>query len=230
MKKNDLIFIACVFVGLLPFFIFPQVYAVYEQMNANHAFLMGFVKFGLLATIGESLALRVRKGVYNEPGFGIPPRALVWGFLGMWIVLAMKVFGAGAPMIADYILGTDHTITQSMREGFSFYKLIGAFSISVLMNTSFAPIFMTLHKITDTHIIANGGTLRGFFHPIHIGQIMSGLNWNIQWNFVFKKTIPFFWIPAHTITFLLPVQFQVLFAALLGVALGLIMAVAANKK
>ena len=46
-------------------------------------------------------------------------------------------------------------------------------------------------------------------------------------GFVFKKTIPFFWIPAHTITFLLPGQYQVLFAALLGVALGIILSIAA---
>jgi hypothetical protein len=47
-----------------------------------------------------------------------------------------------------------------------------------------------------------------------------------MWGFVFKKTIPFFWIPAHTITFLLPPDVQVLFAALLGIALGTILAVA----
>ena len=56
------------------------------------------------------------------------------------------------------------------------------------------------------------------------------MNWRVQWNFVFKKTIPFFWYPAHTITFLLPEETRVLFAALLGVALGVILAVAARKK
>jgi len=51
----------------------------------------------------------------------------------------------------------------------------------------------------------------------------------VQWNFVFKKTIPFFWYPAHTITFLLPVDYQVLFAAILGIALGTILAMASLK-
>ena len=55
------------------------------------------------------------------------------------------------------------------------------------------------------------------------------VNWDVQWNVVFKKTIPLFWFPAHTITFILPSTFQVLFAALLGVALGLILALASNK-
>ena len=65
---------------------------------------------------------------------------------------------------------------------------------------------------------------------MNFGKIISELNWNVQWNFVFKKTIPFFWIPAHTITFILPGEFQVLFAALLGIALGLILSIAALKK
>jgi len=51
----------------------------------------------------------------------------------------------------------------------------------------------------------------------------------VMWNFIFKKTIPFFWIPAHTITFLLPAEFRVLFAAVLGIALGLILAIGSQK-
>ena len=58
---------------------------------------------------------------------------------------------------------------------------------------------------------------------------MDKKNWSVQWNFVFKKTIPFFWIPAHTITFLLPVQYQVLFAAILGIVLGVLLAIASLK-
>lgn len=36
---------------------------------------------------------------------------------------------------------------------------------------------MTLHKITDTHILSTGGTLHGFFTPIKMEEIMIGLNW-----------------------------------------------------
>jgi hypothetical protein len=56
---------------------------------------------------------------------------------------------------------------------------------------------------------------------------MVNMDWAVQWNFVLKKTIPLFWIPAQTITFLLPPEVQILFAALLGVVLGILMAVAA---
>ena len=40
----------------------------------------------------------------------------------------------------------------------------------------------------------------------------------------------FFWYPAHTITFLLPDEVRVLFAAILGVALGVLLAIAARMK
>ena len=72
-----------------------------------------------------------------------------------------------------------------------------------------------------------GGSIKSLITPIPMTKIITGLNWNVQWNFVFKKTIPFFWIPAHTITFLLAPQYQVLFAALLGVMLGILLSVAA---
>ncbi|MEG1612065.1 MAG: hypothetical protein RR318_05560, partial [Alistipes sp.] len=83
---------------------------------------------------------------------------------------------------------------------------------------------------TDTHIIQQHGHLASLWTPIPFGTIIPNLNWNVQWNFVFKRTIPLFWYPAHTITFILPPSLRVLFAALLGVALGLILAIAARKK
>lgn len=72
-----------------------------------------------------------------------------------------------------------------------------------------------------------GGTLKGFFsHKLKIQETMANkIDWNIQYGFVFKKTIPLFWYPAHTITFLLPGNYQVLFAAFLGVVLGLILSI-----
>jgi hypothetical protein len=49
-----------------------------------------------------------------------------------------------------------------------------------------------------------------------------------MWGFVYKKTIPFFWIPAHTVTFLLPAEIRVLFAVVLSVVLGLLLTISAK--
>jgi len=224
MKKQDGLFLLFMLALFLPFVFSPALYTGYKSFNAEHAFIMAFLKFGILATSGEMLGLRIKTGQYIAPGFGILPRAVVWGFLGIWIAMAMKVFAAGSPAIVQY-LGVDGTV-EAMKGGFTIEKLLGAFSISLLMNTAFAPVFMTIHKITDTHILNNGGKLSALITPLPFGKLLASLNWDVQWNFVFKKTIPFFWVPAHTITFLLPPDMQVLFAALLGIALGVLLAIA----
>jgi len=227
MKKTDLIFILCVTAFFLPFIVVPEVYDFYTSFNNDHGMIMSFIKFALLATLGESIGLRIKTGVYNSKGFGLIPRAIVWGFLGLWIKLAFVVFSKGMPAFLIY-MGMENAVT-ALQGDLSWAKIFVAFCISVAMNTSFAPVFMTLHKITDTHILNNGGTLLGFFKPIKFGEIFPSLNWDVQWNFVFKKTIPFFWIPAHTITFCLPEQWQILFAAILGIVLGILLSIAAIK-
>ena len=227
MKKSDLIVITIVFLGLLPFFLFQSVWNGYMEMNASHPYIMAFIKFAILATFGEMLALRIRSGVYYKRDFGVLPKMIIWGFLGIWIASAMKVFAAGVTLIVEKV-GADG-LTTAMSQPFSAWKLLGAFCISVMMNTSFAPVFMTLHKITDTHIQQYQGSMKSLIIPIQVKNIISTLDWQRQWDFVFKKTIPLFWIPAHTLTFILPVDFQVLFAALLSIALGLILAFASLK-
>lgn len=74
-----------------------------------------------------------------------------------------------------------------INEDFGLGKLWIAFAISITMNTIFAPVFMTFHKITDMHILNCGGSLRSLVTPIPMTRIITHLNWDAQWNFVFKK-------------------------------------------
>jgi len=228
MKKQDILVVAGTILFFLPFFTVDAVYQWYRDFNAEHYLIMAFLKFGVLATYGEVLGLRIKTGKYNMPNFGIFPRAVVWGLFGVWIASMMGIFKAGVPSFLDKmgLCGLQEAFNQP---DFSGYKLLGAFGISLIMNATFAPVFMTLHKITDTHIGMNAGSLKAFVKPIQFTKIITSLNWDVQWNFVFKKTIPLFWIPAHTLTFILPNEYQVLFAALLGIALGLILSIAALK-
>ncbi len=227
MKKQDIIFgLSCIaffaaFIFLEPLKNWFLTYSAYKDW---HAMLMAFLKFGILSTLGEVIGLRIQKGVYYQKGFGIAPRAIVWGFLGMAISMAMTVFSNGTPAFLAN-LGVNIQSTEFLT------RLLVAFCISVSMNSIFAPVFMTFHKITDMHILQTGGTIKGFFNrAINMSQSFKNINWDVQWGFVFKKTIPFFWFPAHTITFMLPGEFRVLFAALLGVALGVILSIASMKK
>ncbi len=224
MKKQDVMFILGTVLCFSPFFLSQTVYGLYQQLNADHGILMSFVKFALLATAGESIGLRIRSGIYNHTHFGLLPRAIVWGFLGITIKMAFVIFVGGVPILMEYA-GWKGAMT-SIHQGFSSTKLVTAFCISCALNLMYAPVMMTIHKITDTHIAMYQGKVTSLIRPIMMARILKEIPWDVQWHFVFKKTIPFFWIPAHTITFLLRPDVQVLFAAILGIVLGVILSVA----
>ncbi|MBQ9639274.1 MAG: hypothetical protein IJV22_06945 [Bacteroidales bacterium] len=239
MKRQDLILILCVCIVLAPFFIPATGFLDgFKNLTNAYPYVMSFFKFALLSTLGEMIGLRIRKGVYNEPGFGVVPRMMVWGFLGMGICLAMSVFKAGMPVVLGTIAScctenrgeTIAAIVETFNGPLSWGKVGIAFSISVAMNSIFAPVMMTFHKCTDIHILRTGGTVNGLLSRMPMGEMLSSIDWQRHWGFTLKKTIPLFWFPAHTITFLLPGTWQVLFAAVLGVALGVMLAIANNKK
>ena len=239
MKKSDFFFIIFFAIIILPFIPFP-IFAGFQKgflYNESYWLITSFLKFGLLATIGEVIGLRIKTGKYYTHSFGFMPRFIVWGFLGIAIKLAFVVFAAGVPAFLEKSCGlkgaVDAMKIKDVFEAFAIggggIRVLTAFAISVIMNIFFAPVMMTFHKITDTHISDNGGTIAGFFTPIKFKEIFPRINWGVQWNFVFKRTIPFFWFPAHTITFLLANEYRVAFAAFLSVALGIFLSIASIK-
>ncbi|MBO6025223.1 MAG: hypothetical protein J6P83_10275 [Bacteroidales bacterium] len=227
MKKADFITIIIVAAVVCGFAFIPGAWDWFKTTTENHGLLMSFFKFAILGTFGEMLALRIREGVYMKKGFGLLPKMLVWGVLGVVIASAMIIFKAGTGALLEKGFRLENASTWISETDLSWHKFIAALCTSVLMNTLFAPVFMTFHKITDIHIAETGGGLGGFFgNRLKIRETLSKkINWDIQYGFVFAKTIPLFWYPAHTITFLLPSTLQVLFAAFLGVALGVILSI-----
>lgn len=239
MKKNDLGFALIALIIIFPFLPFPF-FSFFQKSflyNESYWLITSFIKFFLLATMGEAIGLRIKKGRYNEPGFGLLPRALVWGGLGITIKIAFIVFAAGAPAFLEKSCGIQNAIeSMKMRDifaasenGLGLERLLASFSISTIMNLFYAPVMMTFHKITDNHIINTGGTLRGFFSPIKYGKNFHAIDWHTQWNFIFKRTIPFFWIPVQTINFMMPNEYRVVIAAVLGIALGIILSISSLK-
>jgi len=184
---------------------------MFVKFTTEHAYLGGFIKFFLLATMGELLAIRIVTGDWNIPK-GLLYRAFVWGLLGMAIVLIFSVFAAGiASALANGFLPGGNS-------QFAF-----AFFVSFIMNLSFAPTMMAFHRITDTFIDLKYENKKG---KVTLSEVIKRIDWDVFVSFVIMKTIPFFWIPAHTITFLLPPEYRVLSAAFLSIALGAILAFA----
>ncbi|HNV81363.1 MAG: Mpv17/PMP22 family protein [Tenuifilaceae bacterium] len=230
MKTKDIPFILLCLALIIPFLVIAPLQHWFLTWSREHAIIMSFIKFSVLATLGEAIGLRIRTGNYNEPNFGILPRAIVWGFLGITVKMAFDIFSTGTLVFIENLGVANKSgseLAGILNDGpLSLTKFLLAFAVSTAMNLIYAPMLMTFHKITDAHIMGNGGTLAGLFKPIRFGELLKGIDWGVMWNFVFKKTIPIFWIPAHTITFLLPPMWRVLFAALLSVALGIFLAIA----
>ena len=88
MKRTDFYFCLIVVALFAPFVLSPNLYAGYQSFNAEHGMVMSFLKFAVLSTLGELLGLRISTGQYLRKGFGVLPRAVVWGVLGMGINLA----------------------------------------------------------------------------------------------------------------------------------------------
>ena len=220
MKKKDLIWIGVLL--LIVFLLaYPATNEIYTAANKAHPYILGFVKVSILATMGEILALRIVIGDYKKP-VGLIYKFIVWGFLGMGFVIAFDLFANG--------------VTGSMKKGllpsgvpdtFSA-KLLFAFFTSAFMNLIFAPTFMTLHRLTDTFIDLGEGQFSKI-KKVKLKAVTDKIDWYGFMSFVIFKTIPIFWIPAHTITFLLPGEYRVLVAAFLSLALGVILAYSKRK-
>jgi hypothetical protein len=87
---------------------------------------------------------------------------------------------------------------------------------------------MAFHRITDTYIDMMDGKITNLSN-VALKDVIQKIDWNGFVSFVVLKTIPFFWIPAHTITFSLPPIYQIMMAAMLGIALGCILAFAKRR-
>ena len=166
--------------------------------------------------------------INRQQGFTLLEVMAALAIFSMLSVLAFMIFSAGVPLAMSRI-GMDWA-ARALAGPFGTEKLLTAFAISLCLNTLFAPVLMVAHKISDLHIARYEGTLRCLWHLPDVGGLLKSVNWDVMWRLVLFRTVVFFWIPVHTITFLLPEAFRVLFAALLGAVLGLILAWAGSRQ
>ncbi len=186
---------------------------VFKALSSAHPYIMGFVKFALLATAGELLAATIASKAPTAP-VKIVWRFVIWGLIGVWITFMMKVYAAAVGAL----------IAQSLLPGGNS-TFLRALYTSVIMNTTFGPTFMAVHKCTDKIL-----ELKSTEKAATIPAVITGIDWTTFVRFTLFKTVPLFWIPAHTVTFLLPAEYQVMMAAALSVALGIILSLGKRQK
>jgi hypothetical protein len=213
MKKGDFIW-GGLFLGFCVILAVPSTREAFINFTSTNKLLGGFIKFSVLATMGELLARRVNTGKWTFPSYFIT-RALIWGVLGMIITMIFSIYSAG-------VINLQSTGILPF-EGVS---LAFAFFTAALMNITFAPTFMYAHRISDVFLdMRNEGV-----KDLNLTKVVQRIDTASFVTFVVMKTVPFFWIPAHTLTFLLPSEYRVLGAAMLSIALGLILTIAKKKK
>lgn len=221
MKKTDIAWILGIaFITVL--LIIPVTRNQIASYTIQFPYLMGFIKTAILASLGEGLARRISTGFYyQKPGNLL--RFVIWGFLGMGFVLFFHIFASGiGSAIQNGLLPTTTQTTL-------FGRVVTAFWISFWMNLIFAPTFMFFHRVTDGFIDVAKGSLKALF-KVPLQDVITTIDMKTFVGFVILRTIPLFWIPAHTITFLLPENFRVIMAGYLSIALGLILTIAKRKK
>ncbi len=221
MKKGDLLWGGGL-LAVIAFLTLPATHNIFVSASSSHPLIMAFIKFFVLGTMGEVLGGRIVAGDWHRPT-GLLLRALVWGFLGIFIALAFTIFSTGVTALIT------KGLLPMFTEGTLGAKVLTAFFISAFMNAIFAPTMMGFHKITDTYIDLSGGQL-GKLSSVPVSDVISAIDFQGLVGFVYFKTIPLFWIPAHTITFLMPPVYRVLMAAFLGIALGAILGFAKKRK
>lgn len=218
MKRGGVIWsaaLAIVVAALLS----PASRAVIIGATKSHPYAMGFIKFAILASMGELLAVRITGGEWKLP-IGMIYRSVVWGGMGF----------CNVGMFTLLYNGTAAALASGMLPGGGLKSsLVHAIWASVALNLTFAPTMMISHRILDTYLDLAGGRLRRL-PSIRMNTVIARIDWSNLIKFVCLKTVVLFWIPAHTVSFLLPTEYRILFAAALSVVLGVILAFAKRSR
>lgn len=212
MKRGDFIW-GAIMVCVVAALVVPASRSVIMSSTVAHPYYMGIIKFAILASMGELLAIRIIAGQWNIP-CGMLYRAGFYGLLGF-------TMAAGVPV---YAIGVSGCIQNGLLYGARFHlPIIRALWTSVIVNLTYGPVVMASHRISDTYIDLAGGRLRNL-PSVKIDTVLATINWHSLVVVVIVRVGTFFWIPAHTITFLLPPDYRVLFAAILSFVLGVLLA------
>ena len=166
----------------------------YVAWVTQNPLLSAAIQFAILGTLGEVISFSLQQKRLALPCSGLQ----LIGKVFAWALLGVIIKYGFAGMKGF----TQALIDHHLLPGFLAQGIGWAFAVSVLTNIFFGPQMMAFHRIEDNLILGRKG--------------FAGITrawWTLIW----------FWIPAHTITFSLPTDFQIGLAALWGLVLGIIM-------
>lgn len=172
----------------------------YEDFVASFPYLSAMIQFAILGTLGEYVSSKIS----GKKGF-FTPKVIV-GKVIIWIILAVAIktaFIGFDGFVAALVLN------NILPETFFNNEILKAITKSVSMNLQFGVFLVLFHRFLD-NVVAGEKNWK------NIDKALLSLVW--------------FWIPAHTITFILPKAYQIGLAAVWSFALGLLLGTFARKK
>ena len=158
------------------------------------------VQFGILGTLGELISNYVKSKRWTLNCSFIQGILKVLAWALLGVIIKYGFIGMKGFVAA---LFQHELLPAILNKGAGL-----AFVISVCTNTFFGPQMMFFHRIEENIIMGR--------------KDYSGLDkafWTLLW----------FWVPAHTVTFSLPKDYQIGLAAAWSVVLGLILGLSAPK-
>jgi hypothetical protein len=169
----------------------------YVSWVTAHPLFSAFVQFALLGTLGEIVSASLRKKKAALPCGPLP----LAGKVAAWGILGIviKLGFTGMRGFATSLL--EHGYLPR----FAAAGVGWAFALSALTNIFFGPQMMFFHRLEDNLIL---------------------WRWNMAGLTKAWATLIWFWIPAHTVTFSLPQEYQIGLAAVWSLALGIILGLA----
>lgn len=153
-----------------------------------------FIQFAILGFLGEIVSYFITKRPLKEAG-NVFQVVLKMAAWGI-LGIIIKYGFTGMRGFLDSLI--EHNMIAFMKRG----TIVYAFFLSTFTNILFGPQMMAFHRVEENLIMRK----RGFE--------------GIENSF---KTLIWFWIPAHTVTFSLPADYQIGLAALWSVVLGIIL-------
>ena len=169
----------------------------YLEIVQKYPIYSAMIQFAILGTLGGCIAKWVQhKKIY----FPLNWKEALW-FPFIWALLAV--------LIKMAFLGFKGFLSILIENGYlpeilaeNGNRFLHAFVLSVVMNLQFGPLLVILHRWLDC---------------LPFGKI--------DWSNIDKSlmSLLWWWIPAHTITFILPADYQICLAALWSVVLGFIL-------
>ncbi|MGE5707907.1 MAG: hypothetical protein ACM3YO_06215 [Bacteroidota bacterium] len=187
-----------------------SMYTAYVHLLKAHPLGMAALQFMLLGTLGDWLAAKLRGG--RMGGMEGLCKLPTWAILGITVKYAF-LGGTGA---TGSLL--EHGFLPGLGAfGFAFYK-------SLIVNTFYGPFMMIGHRLSDDYLARQGFRPGPILRDLPKARLWPGLA-SIHWDSMRRSLsmIPIFWVPAHTLTFLLPEYLQVTMAAVWAIALGVML-------